>query len=593
MRTRLLAPLAAVLLAAAPGRAAVTVLVNYTDDPISFSVAEPGEKARAHKIASNAVLPVFVTGPAALTFTPPKGKPASYEIEPYTAFMFLADPDAGVRLEGIEMPGDPLERDKRPELNPVPRDVPTKIPVTLLVDDADLRGEKGWQKQLRARFDEAAAAIEASTGIRLEFAGYDTWKSDPDAKTTTDLLVSLENAVKVKPGALAVGWSSRPFSEKTDATFGAARGLGGPRALLRENWPRGEPQRVEVLTHFLAKALGAVGSPDPGSAMRSKLDDDYILRQGAVLRLDPLNALALCIWGEERRRDPTVDIATLSPANRARLTRVYKALLKAAPGDVLTLAYLNDLDREAVPADPAGRKIDRPAADPAKRDELTRVVIRAVAERARQNASAEGRALTGDDLTAACVKAAADAALSKPGPEMVPAFLIGLGVALDETDALLNDGVTAAQVAAVETKAERAARKQSLGNPTLGGRRDLCRRFFLGCATAELLGPAAAEGAAVGRATFDLHRPAGLCFPALAAEFAGASFARLAQSDADTLRFVADRFAATDYLPPLAGLRNGLTAEKFEELYGDTFDPRFAAVLDDVRGRLKTMKAYR
>ena len=56
-----------------------------------------------------------------------------------------------------------------------------------------------------------------------------------------------------------------------------------------------------------------------------------------------------------------------------------------------------------------------------------------------------------------------------------------------------------------------------LGNPTLAGRRDLCRRFFLGCAMGELLPHDKAEQAAVGQAQFDLHKPAGLCVPALAA----------------------------------------------------------------------------
>lgn len=592
MRNTLLA-LAVTALAAPPGRAAVVVVGNYTAEAVTFSVAEPDAKAREHKLPPNTVRPVFVTGPAALTFSP-KGKPATFQLEPYSAYMFLPDPD-GALFEGIAMPGDPLERDKRPELNPVPRDPPVEVPVTLYVDDADARAEQVWHKELRARFTEAAAAIETCSGIRLKLAGFGTWKSDPADRNTTDLLTGFENAVRVKHGTLAVGYSSRAFDPKMDATFGAARGLSGPRAVLREGWPKSEAQRVEVLAHFLAKALGAVGTPDPGSAMRPKLDDDYILRAGAVLRLDPLNALALNIWAEERRRDPSVGLSTLSAVNRPRLARVYKTLLKEAPGDVLALAYLNDLDREPGKAadDPAAKNPDRPPLKLDRRDELTRSVVKAVTAFARQNAARGAAALTGDALTAAYVKVAAETALATPGPEMVSAFLVALGVALDDTGALANDGTTAELVAAAETKDERNARVAVLGNPTLGGRRDLCRRFFLGCATGELMPAAAAEKVAVGRLSFDLHRPAGLCVPVCAAEFAGVAFARLAQNDAETLRDVAQKFAAAAYLPPLAGLRNGLTAEKFEELYGDTTDPRFGAVLADVRARLKAMKAHR
>jgi hypothetical protein len=594
MRTRSLAPILIVLLGAGPARAAVVVIGNYTSVPIEFTVAEPDAKPRAHTLESNHVVPVSVTGPAVLTFTPPKGKPTALHLEPYTAYVFLPDRTETIRLEGMEMPGKPLERDARPELNPVPRTPPVKVPVTLLVDDAELRAEKIWQKDLRERFDEAAEAIEKATGIRLVLDGFDTWKSDPDAKNTMDLLTGLETAVKPKPGGLVVGYSSRAFDPKVDPTFGANRGLGGRRVLLREGWPRKEPQRVEVLAHFLAQALGAVGTPDPGSAMRSKLDDDYILRAGAVLRLDPLNALALNIWAEERRREPDVAIATLSPANRHRLTRVYKALLHAAPGDPLALAYLEDLDREVGKGpEPAVKNPDRPPVKLDARDEHVRLIVLAVAARAKANAQLGAAGLTGDDLTAAYVRTAAEAALTRAGPEMVSAFLVALGIALDDTDALIDDGTTSAAVLNAETKSERKARIAALGNPTLGGRRDLCRRFFVGCATGELLPSAVAEKVAVGRAVFDLHRPTGMCVPALAAEFAGIAFAGLVQNDPETVRDVVQKFAAADYLPPLARLRNGLSVEKFEEVYGDPADERFAAVLADIRNRLSTMKAYK
>jgi hypothetical protein len=147
-------------------------------------------------------------------------------------------------------------------------------------------------------------------------------------------------------------------------------------------------------------------------------------------------------------------------------------------------------------------------------------------------------------------------------------------------------------VRGLESAAERAERVAALGNPTLGGRRDLCRRFALGCAVGAL-GPDGGEAVAVGRSLFDLHRPVGLSVPALAAELAGLTFARTALDDAEVLRDVTKGFTAAEYLPPLKGLRDGLSAAKFEELYGDTADPRFVAVLADVRKRLREMKAYK
>ena len=595
MRLRLCSALLLTLLAP-PARAAVIVVGNYTNAAVAFTVAEPGAKARAHMLPSNHVAPVFVSGPADIAFAG-RGGPTTLRVEAYTAYVFLPDPPANVRLEGLQMPGDPLARDARPEPNPVPRDPPVKVPVTLLVDDIDPRADKLWQAELRKRLDEAAAVVEKASGVRFEFAGFDTWKSDAGAKTTADQLAHFEKAMEVKPGALAVGYTSRKIDDKKDSAFGASRGLSGRHVLVREWVPKTEAQRVEVLVHFLAKSLGGVGTPDPGSALRAKAGDGYTLRAGSVVRLDPLNALALNLWADERRRDPNVTLNTLSADNRYRLTRVYKALLKAAPGDSLALAYLNDIDRDRdaakPPPAPVAKNPPPSAAQLSVRDELVRAVVQAVADRARQNAALGETALRGDELTAAYIRAAADRALKSPSPEMVPAFLLALGIAFDDTGALADDATTAPAVQGAETADERAARLAVLGNPTLAGRRDLCRRFFLGCAAGQILPPDVAENVAVGRAMFDLHRPPNLCLPALAAEFAGVAFARAAQQDAEVLRDVRTKFVAADYLPPLGGLRDGLSIEKFEERYGGATDARFLAVLADIRKRLTAMKVYR
>lgn len=596
MRLQLLGSLVGLLAAALPTRAAVVVVGNYTDEAIAFKIVEPDEKAkpREHKLPSNHVIPVPVSGPADITFTT-KGRETKLRLDMYNAYIFLPDEATGVRLEGLELPGEPLERDTRAEVNPAPRD-PVKVPVTLLVDDIDPRADKLWQAELRQRFDRAADAIESASGIKLTFAGFDTWKSDPNAKNTSELLAGLEKAVKAKDGALVVGYTSRKIDPKADPAFGVCRGLTGRHILVREWTPKNESERVEVLVHFLAKALGGVGSPDPGSALRPQLGNGYALRQGAVIRLDPLNALLLNLWADERRREPDVTLNTVAVFNRARMTRVYKALLKAAPGDPLAIAYLNDLDRdiaknpEVPPKGPKGP--DRPPATNGERDHRVKEVLTAVRARAKQNAALGDRALRGDDLTAAYVKAAAETAVRSPSPNMVPAFLIGLGIAMDDTAELIDDATTSALVRDLETPAERKERLAVLGNPTLAGRRDLCRRFFVGCAVGELV-PEGAENVAVGRSLFELHKPANLCVPALAAELAGITFARAAFQDPDLLHDANKSFTAAEYLPPMKGLRDGLSAEKFEELYGDTSDDRFRALLADIRRRLKEMKAYK
>src|SRR5262249_5693296 len=145
MQTRLLAPLALLVLSPISAQGAVIVFANYTTEAVTLTVAEPKEKARKHTLGANHVAPVFVTGPADVTFRA-NNRGATLRLDMYHAYIFLPDPVAGVRLEGIEMPGTAPERDDRPELMPIRRDPPVKVPVTLFVDDAEKRAEKLWQK---------------------------------------------------------------------------------------------------------------------------------------------------------------------------------------------------------------------------------------------------------------------------------------------------------------------------------------------------------------------------------------------------------------------------------------------------------------
>ena len=144
---RLRFPLALVLTLAvtSPAPAAVVVVANFTPAEIAFTVADPG--------------------------------------------------------------GKPPERDARPEANPAPR-TPVKVRVTLLVDDADPRADRLWQAAVRKRLDDAAAVIEATSTFRLEFAGFATWKSDPTAFDFAALFPDFQDKVKVKPGEIAVGFTS-------------------------------------------------------------------------------------------------------------------------------------------------------------------------------------------------------------------------------------------------------------------------------------------------------------------------------------------------------------------------------------------------
>ncbi len=589
----------AVSLATTPAPAAVIILGNYTGEDVTFILTEDGKKPRKLTLPAHHVAPFVINGPASLTA--PLDAVEPLRVDPYNAYVFLPDRASRVRVEHLEMPGQIPERDLRAELNPRPRE-PVKVPVTLLVDDADPRTDRLWQAEVRRRFDTAAAILESQTGFRLEFAGYDTWNSDPRERHPEAQLAVFERAVQVKPGALAVGFTSRKWDDGADAHFGACRGRTARHVLVREWKPRGEPERVEVLVRYLALALGAVPSPDPGSALRHKLGDGQANDPRFVIRLDPLNALALNLWADLCRAGITSTEA-IGQTERNRLARVYGALLRAAPNDPLASEYLAELERGqevgrvAVPAAMPDIKPDKNddlavfPADRQRRLEAARRVVRAITERARANVGPG--ALTGDALTAEFVRVAAETASAAEEHDRVPAFLLGLGVALDDRAILRDNPLTSGGVKDIETFAERTERLKVLGNPTLGNRRDLCRRFFVGGASGELLTPRAAENSAVTGNLALLNRPAGFGFPSLAAEFAGIAFARAVQSEPKLLEQLKTRFVASDVLPEWTGLRDGLSADKFEDDYGGPTDERFRSVVAEIRKRIKAVPLYR
>lgn len=593
-----------ILLAAPVAPAAVVVLGNFTPDSLTCTISEPGKPPQSVAIAPAQILPVTVSGPADAAFATSTGK-AAVKLDPYHAYVFVPDDTAGVKIQGVFMPGDPLERDQRPEVNPPPKG-PVTIPVTLLVDDADPRADALWQRTLRQRFDEAAEVLAAHAPIKLEFAGFATWESSPDSKDMTELLADFTAKVKAKPGTLAIGYTSRvkvdPKESQHLVPFGAVKTAPTGHILLRESGPRTEPEKVEAMLHHLGLAFGATlidPDKDPGTVMRSKIADGLALRPQYRYRFDPLNTLALNIWAEELRRAPIAAPTNMTDAGKFRLARIYKALLKERPGDSNALAYLAEFDREIAKApepkakEPEKPKVDVPPPMESKRDQVAKAVIWAVVARARANPG-----LTGDDLTNDYVKAAAVVAWREDGPlidqeDRMSGLLIGLAIALDDSDALRSEPMTADSVRAIEPDADRAERLKVLGNPTLAGRRDLCRRFLIGCGLGELLRtPSQAEQLALERSFSKeaLAKPNGASFAALAAEFAGIELSRRSNLDLIHAQRLTGESTLATHLVPLTGLREGLSAERVREDYGDAADPRFQKVLGEIRERVKKHK---
>lgn len=233
-------------------------------------------------------------------------------------------------------------------------------------------------------------------------------------------------------------------------------------------------------------------------------------------------------------------------------------------------------------------------AEPSPKEKAVRVVVRAVADEAAaiQKRPAKERP-TGDALTDAYIRSAAAAALPLDKSVRVPGFLIGLGIALDDSTILSGNPLTKKLCAAAESADERKARIKNLGAPTIHKRRDLCQHFAVSVALTEIFGPALAELAGVAKEQADMRGTSGFSFVDLVLDLAGIEFAVRIQKTPGKLDGIAKEFAITDYAPAIDGLSEGLNEAAFQKEFGGPTDPRYKEQIEAIRKRVQTAKAYK
>ena len=237
------------------------------------------------------------------------------------------------------------------------------------------------------------------------------------------------------------------------------------------------------------------------------------------------------------------------------------------------------------------------AAEPVKlptKEAGVRAVVQAVAKKAAevQALPAKDRP-TGDALNDAYIRTAATAALALDEPVRAPAFLIGVGIALDDSTILSSNPLTKKLCATVESADERKARIKDLGSPTVHKRRDLCQHFAVSVALTEIVGAGLAELAGVSKEMADMKGTSGFSFIDLCLDLAGIEFATRIQKSPKLLEKHAKEFKITDYAPDIKGLRENLNEAAFKKDFGGLDDPRYKDVLADLRKRVRDVPGYR
>jgi hypothetical protein len=199
----------------------------------------------------------------------------------------------------------------------------------------------------------------------------------------------------------------------------------------------------------------------------------------------------------------------------------------------------------------------------------------------------------GDRLTEYYVRRAAGAAKLLP-PEVAPnAFLLALGNALGDPQALAENQATASLLGAFETPRERTMRRAMLGDPTIHGRRDLAQHFFVSALLTAAAGGTAAEAAGVSKELLDAQGESGFSFADLAADRAGIQFARRVIDKRLTLPMMAQAFSVPGFVPAVKDLPEKLTAAEFTKQFSGPDDDRFQRQLQVIDQRILQLPAYR
>jgi hypothetical protein len=586
--TRTSSVVVSLLAFALPAPAAVVSFLNASGSDLSFTVEHKGIPDIKVNLPAGRTTAVTVGREPVLRVNL-NGRAAAFKLDPYTPYLFVEDDKGVVSISGVELAGELPKPDDVPADPPVGK--PLKLPVTLFTDSANplVKGER--EKAVRERFTSAAKVIEEQVGVRFEAGEVREWEAEKQPASLALALGLFERTAAVKSGR-AVGFLSQPAKADELVVTPTAT-----HALVWYGTPKLEAERVEIVTQLLGQWLGAVRSADGGSVMRAKLGDGRAAKKGWVVQFDPHNLIVMHIWAEEvaaGRAKPE----QFSAKARARLLVLYKSIAAVHDAVKSDDTHARDLVA-ALAAEPVPEPVDvkpKLPVEPANLtddDQAVAAVVKAVTRRAKQLAADEKTRPKGDELTAEYVKAAATAAAVLDEKRQVRAFLLGLGIALDDSSVLRGKPVVKKVVLAAESEDERKERLEVLGRPTVRGRRDLCQHFAVSAALTEMFGAAAAEFAGLSKELTDMKGTSGFSFADLAADLAGIELANAVTKEPKRVAEIAKQFVTEDYMPDVAPFDEGLNEAALKKKYGGTDDDKFKAAMNEVRTAVQKVPAYR
>jgi hypothetical protein len=532
------------------------------------------------------VVPLFLDGRGHVEFSSPGG-PKRYVLDANCAYFFGRAADGRIDLQKIGLGEDASTLAGRPLPGTATGGKAVMIPVKILVDEEEPGRQALWERRLRRRIESASAILEKHSRIGLAVVAVDTWNSD---NATNDFVASLgefEREVKPYPARLAIGFTGQWPIVLGRTHMAGTRGPLHTHILAREGSPDvTEAEKLEFLVHELGHHLGAAHSPERFSVMRPVLGDKLAGRSDYRIQFDPVNTLAMSMVGEEMRRRNITRIQELSPDTKRRLQQIYMSLARSLPED---------------PAAPHfGQLVGTTTAMPLA--VATKQVLQEIREAAASNRTLP-RGLpgnlggpfqrVGDALTDYYVQRAARAASTLPDEVGPRAFLLALAIGLDDGQSLTAVPEAAESAVGAEAGSERAVRLALLGEPTIHGRRDLAKHFFISAYLAAVLGAPAAQAAGAAKEMADARGASGFSFVDIAADRAGARFAGGVLNKQMPLRLLAESFSVSAFMPKVDGLPEGLSADQFRKQFGGTRGPRYSKQVAEIDQRILTLPPYK
>lgn len=583
---RFIVLLAAALLIVESAAADVIVLANRTPNAIPVEVKPAAASAQRLTLASGDSVPVFVDGRAYVSFASREGM-RRYLLDANSAYYFGQTADGRLDLQEIGLGDDTSTAQGRTLPGRAATAPIATIPVKILVDEEEPARPLHWERRLRERVEAASAVLEQHARVRLKVVAVGNWDSDDATTDFFESLAEFERDVKPFPAQLAIGFTSQYQVVQGRTHMAGTRGALHSHILVRE-WSQhmSEPERLELLVHELGHFLGASHSPEPDSVMRPVLGDRQAVRKGFRVRFDPVNTLVMSMVGEELRRRKIRQLADMTTGTKLRLRQIYQALSPTLPQDPAANQFVQRMEVATVTPLLLGTK---QVVAQVVRSAQTNLALPAAGD---APAGSETRR-EGDALTEYYVRNAAGIARFLPDDVAGPSFLMGLGIALDDSALLRDHPKFSGFVQMVEPQNERSLRLASLGAPTLLGRRDLAQHFFVSAHLAAIGGTTIAAASGLAKEISDAGGGSGFSFADMAANRAGILFAGGVMNKRFSLRTVADEFTVPAYMPTVDDLPEGLTAAQLLAQFGPQTDDRFRRQLQQIDQRLLQLPTYR